>query len=203
MRVSTFCEKYKISSQAVYKKMQKHKARLEGHIKKDKGNVLDLDDYAVKFLKPKRETCKNLNERNSSLSQQVEKLSDENNALRDEIQNIKIISEHLSLSNAEKEEKIKKYISENALLMQERDNLKSKLVEEQNKTVMARFNEESEKKKYHQAEKAWTDEKNKLTTESTALNAQLQTANEQIADLTSKLQEKTAKNNGIKGLFGK
>ena len=203
MRVSTFCEKYKISPQAVYKKMKKHKARLEGHIKKDKGNVLDLDDSAVKFLKPKRETCKNLNERNSSLSQQVEKLSDENNALRDEIHNMKILSEHLSLSNVEDEEKIKKYISENALLMQERDNLKSKLVEEQNNTVMARFNEESEKKKYHQAEKAWNDEKAELTAENADLKAQLQTANEQIADLTAKLQEKSAKNNGIKGLFGK
>ena len=52
MRVSTFCEKYKISPQAVYKKMKKHKARLEGHIKKDKGNVLDLDDYAADFLLP-------------------------------------------------------------------------------------------------------------------------------------------------------
>ena len=154
MRVSTFCEKYKISPQAVYKKMKKHKARLEGHIKKDKGNVLDLDDSAVKFLKPKRETCKNLNERNSSLSQKVEKLSDDNNALRDEIQNMKILSEHLSLSNAEKEEKIKKYISENALLMQERDNFKFKLVEEQNKTVMARYAEESEKKKISSSRKS-------------------------------------------------
>ena len=203
MRVSTFCEKYKISPQAVYKKLKKHKARLEGHIKKDKGNVLDLDDYAVKFLKPKRETCKNLNERNSSLSQQIEKLSDENNALRDEIHNMKILSEHLSLSNAENEEKIQKYISENALLMQERDNLKSKLVEEQNKTTLARFNEESEKKKYHQAEKVWNDEKDELTAEVSDLNMRLRTANEQIADLTAKLQEKTAKNNGIKGLFGK
>ena len=160
MRVSTFCEKYKISPQAVYRKKKKHKAKLSEHIKKDKGNVLDLDDYAVKFLKPKRETCQKLNERNFSLSQQVEKLSDENNALRDEIHNMKILSEHLSLSNAEFDEKLEKYISENALLIQERDNLKSQLVAEQNKTVMARFNEESEKKKYHQAEKAWTDEKN-------------------------------------------
>ncbi|WP_455527874.1 hypothetical protein [Huintestinicola sp.] len=183
--------------------MKKYKARLEGHIKKDKGNVLDLDDYAVKFLKPKRETCKNLNERNSSLSQQVEKLSDENNALRNEIHNMKILSEHLSLSNAEFDEKLEKYISENALLMQERDNLKSKLVEEQNKTVMARFNEESEKKKYHQAEKTWNDEKSELTAEISDLNMRLLTANEQIADLTAKLQEKAAKNNGIKGLFGK
>lgn len=203
MRVSTFCEKYKISPQAVYRKMKKYKARLEGHIKKDKGNVLDLDDYAVKFLKPKRETCKNLNERNSSLSQQVEKLSDENNALRNEIHNMKILSEHLSLSNAEFDEKLEKYISENALLMQERDNLKSKPVEEQNKTVMARFNEESEKKKYHQAEKTWNDEKSELTAEISDLNMRLLTANEQIADLTAKLQEKAAKNNGIKGLFGK
>lgn len=203
MRVSTFCEKYKISPQAVYKKMKKHKAKLSEHIKKDKGNVLDLDDYAVKFLKPKRETCKTLDEKNTSLLQRNKELSDENNALRDEIHNMKILSEHLSLSNAENEERIKKYISENALLMQERDILKSQLVAEQNKTVMARFNEEDEKKKYHQAEKAWTDEKAKLTAENAGLNAQLQTANEQIADLTAKLQEKTAKNNGIKGLFGK
>lgn len=203
MRVSTFCEKYKISPQAVYKKMKKYKARLEGHIKKDKGNVLDLDNFAVRLLKPKWETCKSISEENSSLSQQIEKLSNENNALRDEIHNMKILSEHLSLSNAENEERIKKYISENALLMQERDNLKSKLVEEQNKTTLARFNEESEKKKYHQAEKVWNDEKDELTAEVSDLNMRLRTANEQIADLTAKLQEKTAKNNGIKGLFGK
>ena len=59
------------------------------------------------------------------------------------------------------------------------------------------------RRKYHQAEKAWNDEKAELTAENADLKAQLQTANEQIADLTAKLQEKTAKSNGIKGLFGK
>ena len=76
MRVSEFCEKYKISNQAVYRKMKKQKSRLEGHIKKDKGNVLDLDNFVVGLLKPKRETCKSISEENSSLSQQAEKLSD-------------------------------------------------------------------------------------------------------------------------------
>ena len=49
----------------------------------------------------------------------------------------------------------------------------------------------------------WNDEKDELTAEVSDLNMRLRTANEQIADLTAKLQEKTAKNNGIKGLFGK
>lgn len=200
MRVSEFCERYKISPQAVYRKMKKQKSRLEGHIKKDKGNVLDLDNFAVRLLKPKWETCKSISEENSSLSQQIEKLSNENKALRDEIQNMKIISEHLSLSNAEFDKKLEKYILENALLMQERDNLKTQLLE---KITQAQLSENNANEKYRQSEKAWTEEKAKLSAENAALNAQLQTAKEQIADLSAKLQEKTAKNNGIKGLFGK
>ena len=44
--------------------MKKLAAELEGHITKDEGNVTDLDPFAVNLLKPKRETCKALNERN-------------------------------------------------------------------------------------------------------------------------------------------
>ena len=50
MTVREFCEKYKISHQAVYKKMKKFGEQLDGHIFK-KG-CLQLDDYAVRLLKP-------------------------------------------------------------------------------------------------------------------------------------------------------
>ena len=43
MRISEFCKTFQISHQAVYAKIKKYTAELEGHISKDKGNVTDLD----------------------------------------------------------------------------------------------------------------------------------------------------------------
>ena len=203
MRISTFCEKYKISRQAVYKKIRNHEKTFSGHIQKDKGNVLDLDDYAVALLKPKSETYKALDEQNISLSQQVEKMSEENNALRDEVQDMKILSEHLVLQNAENEEKCEKYISQIALLTQERDNLKTELSAVQTELSELRLSLNQEKEHFLSAEKMWEDEKSELTAEISALKNQLQAANEQIAELITKSEEKSAKNNGFKGFFGR
>ena len=54
MRICEFCKTFQISHQAVYAKIQKYAAELEGHISKDKGNVTDLDPFAVNLLKPKK-----------------------------------------------------------------------------------------------------------------------------------------------------
>ena len=54
MRISEFCNTFQISHQAVYAKIQKYAAELDGHISKDKGNVTDLDPFAVNLLKPKK-----------------------------------------------------------------------------------------------------------------------------------------------------
>lgn len=50
MTVKEFCEKYKISHQAVYAKLQKKADLLKGHIYKS--GCLVLDDFAVETLKP-------------------------------------------------------------------------------------------------------------------------------------------------------
>jgi len=49
--VKTFCKKYDVSHQAVYKKISKNKEQLAGHIYKN--GCFMLDDYAENFLKPK------------------------------------------------------------------------------------------------------------------------------------------------------
>lgn len=50
LTVKEFCEKYKISHQAVYAKIRKKKNLLDGHIFKD--GCLVLDSFAEKVLKP-------------------------------------------------------------------------------------------------------------------------------------------------------
>ena len=50
MTVKEFCEKYKISHQAVYTKIRKKKNLLDGHIFKD--GCLVLDSFAEEALKP-------------------------------------------------------------------------------------------------------------------------------------------------------
>lgn len=50
MTVKEFCEKYKISHQAVYAKIRKKKNLLDGHIFKD--DCLVLDSFAEEALKP-------------------------------------------------------------------------------------------------------------------------------------------------------
>lgn len=50
MTVKEFCEKYKISHQAVYAKIRKKKNLLDGHIFKD--GCLVLDSFAEEALKP-------------------------------------------------------------------------------------------------------------------------------------------------------
>ena len=46
MRISEFCKTFQVSHQAVYAKIKKYAAELEGHISKNKGNVTDLDPFA-------------------------------------------------------------------------------------------------------------------------------------------------------------
>ena len=53
MTVKEFCRKYNLKHQTVYRKISAHKNNeLAGHIIKEKGESLALDDYAVDFLTP-------------------------------------------------------------------------------------------------------------------------------------------------------
>ena len=84
MRISEFCNTFQISHQAVYAKIQKYAAELEGHISKDKGNVLDLDPFAVNLLKPKKASYKALDERNLYLYKKNKEIVSENEQFRAE-----------------------------------------------------------------------------------------------------------------------
>lgn len=84
MRICEFCKTFQISHQAVYAKIQKYAAELEGHISKDKGNVLDLDPFAVNLLKPKKASYKALDERNYYLFKKNKEIVSENESIRAE-----------------------------------------------------------------------------------------------------------------------
>lgn len=84
MRISEFCKTFQISYQAVYAKIKKYAAELEGHISKDKGNVTDLDPFAVNLLKPKKASYKALDERNYYLFKKNKEIVSENESIRAE-----------------------------------------------------------------------------------------------------------------------
>ena len=119
MRISEFCKTFQISHQAVYAKIKKYAAELEGHISKDKGNVTDLDPFAVNLLKPKKASYKALDERNYYLFKKNKEIVSENEqfrAERDELASKKsdyeAVIEYLKKEN-------KEYADSVALLTQE------------------------------------------------------------------------------------
>ena len=119
MRISEFCKTFQVSHQAVYAKIKKYTAELEGHISKDKGNVTDLDPFAVNLLKPKKASYKALDERNYYLFKKNKEIVSENEqfrADRDELASKKsdyeAVIEYLKKEN-------KEYADSVALLTQE------------------------------------------------------------------------------------
>ena len=84
MRISEFCKTFQVSHQAVYAKIKKYAAELEGHISKDKGNVFVLDPFAVNLLKPKKASYKALDERNYYLFKKNKEIVSENEQFRAE-----------------------------------------------------------------------------------------------------------------------
>lgn len=119
MRISEFCKTFQISHQAVYAKIKKYAAELEGHISKDKGNVFDLDPFAVNLLKPKKASYKALDERNLYLFKKNKEIVSENEqfrAERDELASKKSDYEAV-IEYLEKENR--KYADSVALLTQE------------------------------------------------------------------------------------
>ena len=119
MRISEFCKTFQVSHQAVYAKIKKYSAELEGHISKDKGNVTDLDPFAVNLLKPKKASYKALDERNYYLFKKNKEIVSENERFkteRDELaskrSDYEAVIEYLKKEN-------KEYADSVALLVQE------------------------------------------------------------------------------------
>lgn len=126
MRISEFCKTFQISHQAVYAKIKKYAAELEGHISKDKGNVTDLDPFAVNLLKPKKASYKALDERNYYLFKKNKEMVSENERLKAEREDMaskksdyEAVIEYLKKEN-------KKYADSVALLTQECEDYKKK-----------------------------------------------------------------------------
>lgn len=84
MTINAFCKMYHVSHQAVYSAIRGHEEELKNHISKNSNGVKLLDDYAVKFLKPK----------NVSPEKYIE-LCEENDKLR--VQNISLVSDNEDL----------------------------------------------------------------------------------------------------------
>ena len=75
MLIKEFCKKYKVAPQSVYEKIHRHEyGDLYGHIVKLPKQSLDLDDFAVEFLKPRAAVIDEYKNRCLALSEEVEKL---------------------------------------------------------------------------------------------------------------------------------
>ena len=126
MRISEFCKTFQVSHQAVYAKIKKYAAELEGHISKNKGNVTDLDPFAVNLLKPKKASYKALDEHNLYLFNKNKEIVSENESIkaeRDELaskmSDYKAVIEYLKKEN-------KEYADSVSLLTQECEDYKKK-----------------------------------------------------------------------------
>lgn len=126
MRICEFCKTFQISHQAVYAKIKKYAAELDGHISKDKGNVTDLDPFAVNLLKPKKASYKALDERNYYLFKKNKEIVSENESIRAErdelaskMSDYEAVIEYLKNEN-------KEYADSVTLLTQECEDYKKK-----------------------------------------------------------------------------
>ena len=81
MTINEFCKMYHVSHQTVYSAIRRYDRELKDHITKNINGVKLLDDYAVKFLKP----------RNVSAEKYIA-LCEENDKLR--VQNISITTDN-------------------------------------------------------------------------------------------------------------
>ncbi len=91
MTVKEFCKKYPISQQAVYAKIKRKSAQLDGHITKSNG-LLVIDEYAEECLKPK---CADF-----TLVRKIQKLQNQLNDKNAECENLKKLLEDEISKNA-------------------------------------------------------------------------------------------------------
>lgn len=179
-----------VSHQAVYAKMKKLAIELEGHISKDKGNVTDLDPFAVNLLKPKRETYKAVDERNYYLFNKNKEIVAENEQFKVEHKKLASkMSDYEAVIEFLKKEN-KEYSDLNAVLTQECERYKNEC--------------DDAKALYKIMESEFEKEKAKLKTENEELSSiskaraescqnqmyRLRECDEKIAELTSTLSQK-------------
>ena len=182
MRISEFCKKFNVTHQAVHDKMKNHAAELAGHITKDERNVLDLDSFAVEFLKPKRATYKALEERNLYLENIYKETASENERLREERDKLASKTADSDAVIKFMSKQVKEYADESAKLKTEKAEYQSKLYEANrlNRQYEIKCSEENEA---HESEIA------RLTAEVEKLKGQIKCSNEKNNEKWKKLQE--------------
>lgn len=197
MRISEFCKTFQVSHQAVYAKIQKYAAELEGHISKDKGNVTDLDPFAVNLLKPKKASYKALDERNLYLYKKNKEIVSENErfkAERDELASKKsdyeAVIEYLKKEN-------KKYADSVALLTQECERYKKECEDAKALYKVMESEYDKEKAKFDTEKANFLAEKKTITSQREALQSnvtnqfyRLKERDEQIAELKSTIAKR-------------
>lgn len=197
MRISEFCKTFQVSHQAVYAKIKKYAAELEGHITKDEGNVTDLDSFAVNLLKPKRETYKALDERNYYLFNKNKEIVAENEQFKAEHKKLASkMSDYEAVIEFLKKEN-KEYSDLNAILTQECDRYKNecddakalyKIMESEFDKEKAKF--DTEKANFLAEKKAIASQHEALQSNVTNQFYRLQERDEQIAELTATIAKR-------------
>lgn len=155
MTVKEFCEKYKISHQAVYTKIRKKKKLLDGHIFKD--GCLVLDSFAEEVLKPVFADVRFFEESEILKTELAKKNQDFEN-LQNELyfKNEKIADLEKSLTEKISENEIlqkqlAEQISKNADLIKSVERLseeifeKSKIIDKLQNDISEQFNQKSKK----------------------------------------------------------
>ena len=197
MRISEFCKTFQVSHQAVYAKIKKYAAELKGHISKDKGNVIDLDSFAVNLLKPKRETYKALDERNYYLFKKNKEIVLENESLRAEREELaskksdyEAVIEYLKKEN-------KEYADSVALLTQECERYKKECADAKALYKVMESEFDKEKAKFDAEKANFLAEKKAIASQHEALQSnvtnqfyRLQERDEQIAELTATIAKR-------------
>jgi len=156
--VKTFCKKYDVSHQAVYKKIARNKNQLEGHIYKN--GCFMLDDYAADLLKPKAA--------DSKLFTECEKIKAE---LSDKNAELDFLQDELSRKKSETEK-----------LRDTLDNEKSKTADFEKRLAEKNLKNEDLLKTVSRLTDV-ISEKEKIISELRSDNAQL---SEQLADKSKK-----------------
>ena len=170
--------------------MKKLAAELEGHITKDEGNVTDLDPFAVNLLKPKRETCKALNERNYYLFKKNKEIVSENERFKAEREDMaSTMSEYEAVIEYLKKEN-KEYADSVAYLTQECERYKNECDDAKAlyKIMESEFEKEKAKLKNENEELSSISEARAESCQNQLYR--LRKCDEKIADLTSTLSQK-------------
>lgn len=190
MRICEFCKTFQVSHQAVYAKIKKYAAELEGHISKDKGNVTDLDSFAVNLLKPKKASYKALDERNYYLFKKNKEIVLENERFKTEHKKLTSkTADYEAVIKFLKEEN-KEFSESNSILIQECERYKNECDDAKAlyKIMESEFEKEKAKLKNENEELSGISEARAESCQNQMYR--LRECDEKIADLTSTLSQK-------------